>query len=397
MLPAARRKGGWNRMGKEQTKKIIWLMCVGAALLAAALHVEQIGGLLFHLWGMILPVVVGAVMAFVLNVPMRGFEGLLARLNRKKQRLSENRIRFISMWLTLISLLLVIVFVAILAIPEVIASLKSLFTGIQQAIPGIIAFAEEHIDSDWLTEEVFNLDALQEALSDENIKNMIVSITNGAYDIAGKALTIATTTLGNVLSVSMSLIVAIYMMLSKKKLGMQARKLLYAYLKEEHADKVCEVGRLVNATYAKFLSGQCVEAFIVAVLLFIAFTVFQLPYASLIGVLAAVLSFIPYIGSWIACAVGALLICIISPWKAVLSVAVYQVVQFLEGKLIYPRVVGRSVGLPPIYTLLAALLGGSLFGIVGIIFFIPFVAVVYALVRDHADSRLEKKGKKIEE
>ena len=175
---------------------------------------EQIGGLLFHLWGMILPVVVGAVMAFVLNVPMRGFEGLLARLNRKKQRLSENRIRFISMWLTLISLLLVIVFVAILAIPEVIASLKSLFTGIQQAIPGIIAFAEEHIDSDWLTEEVFNLDALQEALSDENIKNMIVSITNGAYDIAGKALTIATTTLGNVLSVSMSLIVAIYMMLS---------------------------------------------------------------------------------------------------------------------------------------------------------------------------------------
>jgi predicted PurR-regulated permease PerM len=297
MLPAARRKGGWNRMGKEQTKKIIWLMCVGAALLAAALHVEQIGGLLFHLWGMILPVVVGAVMAFVLNVPMRGFEGLLARLNRKKQRLSENRIRFISMWLTLISLLLVIVFVAILAIPEVIASLKSLFTGIQQAIPGIIAFAEEHIDSDWLTEEVFNLDALQEALSDENIKNMIVSITNGAYDIAGKALTIATTTLGNVLSVSMSLIVAIYMMLSKKKLGMQARKLLYAYLKEEHADKVCEVGRLVNATYAKFLSGQCVEAFIVAVLLFIAFTVFQLPYASLIGVLAAVLSFIPYIGS----------------------------------------------------------------------------------------------------
>ena len=343
-------------------RRIVLLMGIGAALFAAALHVEKIGGLLLNVWGMILPVVIGAVMAFVLNVPMRGFEGLFARLNRKRQRLSENRIRFISMWLTLISLLLVIVFVAILAVPEVIASLKSLFAGIQQAVPEIIAFAEEHIDSEWLTEEVFNLDALQEALSDENIKSMIVSITNGAYDIA-----------------------------------MQARKLLYAYLKEEHADRVCEVGRLVNATYAKFLSGQCVEAFIVAVLLFIAFTVFQLPYASLIGVLAAVLSFIPYIGSWIACAVGALLICIISPWKAVLSVVVYQVVQFLEGKLIYPRVVGRSVGLPPVYTLLAALLGGSLFGIVGIIFFIPFVAVVYVLVRDHADSRLKKKGKKIEE
>ena len=384
-------------MEKERMKKTILLMGIGAALLALALHVEEIGGLLGSVWGMILPAVIGAVMAFVLNVPMRGFEGLLGRLNRKKQRLSENRIRFLSMWLTLISLVLVIVFVAILAIPEVVASLKSLLSGVQQAIPDIIAFAQKHIDSKWVTEELLDLEELQEKLSDENIMKMIVSISNGAYDIAGRALTIATSTLGSILSISMSLIVAIYMLLSKKKLGMQTRKLLYAYLKEEHADKVCDVGRLVNATYAKFLSGQCVEAFIIAILLFVVFTLCRLPYASLIGVLAAVLSFIPYIGSWIACAIGALLICIISPWKAVLSVVVYQVVQFLEGKLIYPRVVGRSVGLPPIYTLLAALLGGNLFGIVGIIFFIPFVAVVYALVRDHADGRLKRKGKKIEE
>ncbi|MCM1537103.1 MAG: AI-2E family transporter [bacterium] len=378
-------------------KRTVLLMCIGAALLAAALHVESIGGLLNRVWGMILPAVIGAVMAFVLNVPMRGFEGLLGKLNRKKQRLSESRIRFFSMWLTLISLVLVIVFVLILAVPEIVASLKSLFTGIQRAIPDIIAFAEKHIDSEWVNEELLSLNTLQEKLSDENITKMIVSISNGAYDIAGRALTIATSTLGSILSISMSLIVAIYMLLSKKKLGMQTRKLLYAYLKKEHADKVCSVGRLVNATYAKFLSGQCVEAFIIAILLFVVFTLFRLPYASLVGVLAAVLSFIPYIGSWIACAIGALLICIISPWKALLSVVVYQVVQFLEGKLIYPRVVGRSVGLPPIYTLLAALLGGNLFGIVGIIFFIPFVAVVYALVRDHADSRLAEKDMKIEE
>lgn len=378
-------------------RKIVLLMCVGAALFAMALHVGEIGALFGRVWGMILPAVIGAVMAFVLNVPIRGFEGLIGRLNRKKQRLSENKIRFISMWLTLISLVLVIIFVLILAVPEIIASLKSLFQGIQQAVPDMIDFEKKNIDSKWLTEEVLDLDALQEQLTDENIKKMIVSISNGAYDLVGRVLTIATSTLGTILSISMSLIVAIYMMLSKKKLAMQTKKLLYAYLKEEHADKVCGVGRLINATYAKFLSGQCVEAFIIAILLFIAFSLFRLPYASLIGVLAAVLSFIPYIGSWIACIIGALLICIISPWKAVLSVVVYQVVQFLEGKLIYPRVVGRSVGLPPIYTLLAALLGGNLFGIVGIIFFIPFVAVVYALVRDSADSRLQKKGKKIEE
>ena len=132
-------------------------------------------------------------------------------------------------------------------------------------------------------------------------------------------------------------------------------------------------------------------AFIIAILLFIVFTLCRLPYASLIGVLAGVLSFIPYIGSWAACAIGALLILIIDPWKALLSVIVYQIVQFLEGQLIYPRVVGSSVGLPPLYTLLAALLGGKLFGIVGVIFFIPLVAVVYVLVKEATNKRLKEK------
>ena len=254
-------------MEKQRIRKIVLLMCIGAALLAMALHVGEIGGLLGRVWGMILPAVVGAVMAFVLNVPMRGFERLLGRLNRKKNRLSENKIRFISLWLTLISFVLVIVFVLSLVVPEIAASLKSLFAGIQQAIPDVIAFAKEHIDSEWLKEELLELDSLQEKLSGENITKMIVSISNGAYDIAGTALSIATSTIGSIMSIGMSLIVAIYMLLGKKKLGMQTRKLLYAYLKKEHADKVCDVGRLTSATYAKFLSGQCVEAFIIAILL----------------------------------------------------------------------------------------------------------------------------------
>ncbi|MDD3241103.1 MAG: AI-2E family transporter, partial [Lachnospira sp.] len=190
----------------------------------------------------------------------------------------------------------------------------------------------------------------------------------------------------------MSFIIAIYMLLYKKKLGAQTRKVLYAYCNEKVADKLCHVGQLINDSYAKFLSGQFIEAFIIAILLFIAFTIFRLPYAALIAVLAAVLSFIPYIGSLSACVIGAILILFISPWQAILSVVVFQVVQFLEGQFIYPHVVGNSVGLPAFYTLLAALLGGSLFGIVGIIFFIPFFAVIYTLVKESSAARLAKKG-----
>ncbi len=376
----------------KEKKTIVTLLCIGALLLAAALHVESIGALLGRLWGLLLPIVIGAVMAFVLNVPMRGYEELIGRLSRKRKgKLSESRIRLISMWLTLLSLLLVIVFVGILAVPEIVESFKSLFAGIRDVIPDIIQFAQKHVDSEWVTKELLDLENLQKKISDIDIRNVIVSISNGAYDVVGRAVSLASSTLGNLMSFSMSLFVAIYMLLGKKKLAYQVKKLLYAYLKKEHADRLCRIGALVNTTYAKFLSGQCVEAFIIAILLFVVFTVCRLPYASLIGVLAGVLSFIPYIGSWIACLVGALLILIISPWKALLSIVVYQLVQFLEGKLIYPRVVGSAVGLPPLYTMVAALLGGKLFGIVGIIFFIPLVAVVYALVKESANRRLEEK------
>ena len=130
--------------------------------------------------------------------------------------------------------------------------------------------------------------------------------------------------------------------------------------------------------------------------MFIAFTIFRLPYANLIAVLTAVLSFIPYIGAFASCGIGALLIIMVDPWQALLSIVVYQVVQFIENQFIYPRVVGGSVGLAPLWTLSAALIGGNLFGVVGMIFAIPITAVLYVLIKDDVNQRLEKKNVKIQ-
>ena len=138
-----------------------------------------------------------------------------------------------------------------------------------------------------------------------------------------------------------------------------------------------------------FFSGQCIEAVILGLLIFIAFTVFRLPYANLIAVLTAILSFIPYIGAFASCFIGALLIVMVDPWKGLLSIVVYQVVQFIENQFIYPRVVGKSVGLSPLYTLVAAMIGGKLFGIIGIIFFIPLTAVIIELVKEDACRRIQ--------
>ena len=185
--------------------------------------------------------------------------------------------------------------------------------------------------------------------------------------------------------------------------------MIYAHLSKNHADKICYISSLVNETYSKFFSGQCIEAVILGLLIFIAFTVFRLPYANLIAVLTAILSFIPYIGAFASCFIGALLIVMVDPWKGLLSIVVYQVVllvdpvlavrclivylavQFIENQFIYPRVVGGSVGLAPLWTLSAALIGGNLFGAIGMIFAIPVTAVLYVLLKDDANRRLQRK------
>ena len=207
----------------------------------------------------------------------------------------------------------------------------------------------------------------------------------------GKVVDATTSAFGVAMNVMMGFIIAIYVLLSKVSLTRQCKKMIYAHLSKNHADKICYISSLVNETYSKFFSGQCIEAVILGLLIFIAFTVFRLPYANLIAVLTAILSFIPYIGAFASCFIGALLIVMVDPWKGLLSIVVYQVVQFIENQFIYPRVVGGSVGLAPLWTLSAALIGGNLFGAIGMIFAIPVTAVLYVLLKDDANRRLQRK------
>ena len=149
---------------------------------------------------------------------------------------------------------------------------------------------------------------------------------------------------------------------------------------------------LARNTYTKFLSGQCVEAIILGLLMFCAFSLLRLPYAGIVSMLASVCAFIPYFGAFLSCGIGVFLTAISSPPQAIVCLFVYISVQFVENQFIYPRVVGTSVGLSPLWTLLAAMAGGKLMGLIGIIFFIPLTAVIYTLVRENTTQKLEKKG-----
>lgn len=195
-----------------------------------------------------------------------------------------------------------------------------------------------------------------------------------------------------IITAAFGLITGIYIILGKERVCRHARKLVQAYLKPAWAEYIFHVIRTFSRSFANFLSGQCTEAVILGTLMFLAFTIFKLPYGSLVGVLTAVCAIIPYVGAFLSGGISVILALLISPALAVRCLIVYVIVQFIENQLIYPRVVGSSVGLPPLYTLIAAMIGGKLFGIMGIIFFIPLMAVVVELVKEDAEKRLSRRG-----
>ena len=186
-------------------------------------------------------------------------------------------------------------------------------------------------------------------------------------------------------------IFSIYILLQKEKLGRQAKQVLYALLPMEKADRALEIAKLTEKTFSSFLSGQCLEAVILGCLFVIAMTLFKMPYALLVGVLIGLTALIPIVGAFIGCIVGALLIALTDPIQALVFVALFLVLQQIEGNLIYPHVVGSSVGLPSIWVLAAVSIGGSLMGIGGMLLFIPLCSVVYALFREYVKGRLKEK------
>ncbi len=361
-------------------KKLLLLVAFGVALFAALLNFTSVISYAGKVFAIFLPIFVGLIIAFVLNVPMKAFENLLRRIFKKKDfKHKEKLISVLSLVLTLLAIVVVVVLAATLAVPEIVSSVKRIYAQIQAKLPEFIAMLNSYnIDTTKITDFAKNI----------NINSFLSTITTGAGSILSSVWGFATTTVSGVSTTIFAIVISIYVLLDKKALANHVKKLMYAFLKKETTEKLCEVGALSVETYSKFLSGQTIEAVILGVLIFISFSIFRLPYAALIAFLTSFFAFVPYVGAFASCAIGAFLILLDSPDKVLTCIIVYLVVQFVENQFIYPHVVGSSVGLSPLWTLMAAIIGGNLFGIVGIIFFIPLAAVLYTLLQGHVNKKL---------
>ncbi len=364
-------------------KKLKQYLFIGAALVALFAIFMNFGtvlGFLGDFISLVLPIIAGTILALFINVPVNAFERWLTKLfSHFKRRPSAKAIRAISFVITLICIALVIFFVMTLLIPEVIASSKSLYKQIEERIKYIKGL---ETTNEWV----------DKYLSKINLDSVIKGITSSADVLVTNVVGVVSSTVNIVVTAAFGIIISIYITLSKDKICRNLKAITRAYLKPKHSDFLIRFSRMFSESFSKFLSGQCAEAVILGVLMFLAFTVFRLPYGLLVGVLTTVCALIPYIGAFISCAISVFLILIIDPTLAIRCIIVYLVVQFVENQLIYPRVVGSSVGLSPFYTLLAALIGGKLFGILGIIFFIPLTAVILELIKEDADKRLDAQG-----
>ena len=371
----------WN---KENRKGLLLVICGGVAFYCALQNLPAVLAACGWVLGILTPFLLGAAIAFILNVPMRAIERHLYPGTKRGAALR----RPLSLVLTLVAVIGVLVLASCVIGPGVKDAVKSIasqapaaFERLQEQLIGLEQYLPQI--EDW----VQNLSIDWKSLSQKAIQ--LAQSWGGSLLYTGGGLMVGV--VSGVSTFVIALIFSFYILLQKEKLARQGRQVFYALLPLKAADRVLEILRLTDWTFSGFLSGQCLEACILGTMFVVAMTLFRMPYALLVGVLIALTALIPIVGAFIGCVVGALLIAITDPWKALMFVVLFLVLQQIEGNLIYPHVVGSSVGLPSIWVLAAVTLGGKLMGVAGMLFFIPLCSVLYALFRGYVKDRLAKK------
>ena len=375
------------KIDKSVLKKL-FVLAAGCILFAWLVLDTARATVMFRtVWNLISPFVVGAGIAFVFNVPMRAIERQLADIRRAGFR------RAISIVLTILCLVLIIMFVFEMLIPQIRLTVASLSQTIPVFVEGLAAklmvMMQDHPDMRAWVQDSLKLESLD---WNSILTETLGFLSNQVSTVMGSAVSVIGSVTGAIINTVVSIAFSIYCLARKEILARQGRRLLYSLVSEQHADQVIRVLRLTNSTFSNFISGQCLEACILGCLFAVAMTIFKMPYISLVSVVIAVTALIPVVGAFVGCILGAFFILVNNPLQALTFVIMFLIIQQLENNLIYPRVVGTSIGLPGMWVLVAVTVGGDLMGVGGMLLMIPLTSVIYALLREFTDKRLAERG-----
>lgn len=340
--------------------------------------IEVLGSIL----SVMAPVIGGGVIAFIVYLPMQQYIKLLKKCGIKKKNLIEG----FSYFLAVISLVAVVALLLVIIIPE----LGHTFNMLSESVPNAYAKAEawviEHFPDmkDWVTSLEIDWGGI--------FQNAAAFITGGVADVFGTTFNVVSVVIGGLYNSLMAIIISIYLLFNRERLGSQISRTFKAYIPAKAYEFIMKVGRLSNDAFSKYIIGKGIDAFVIGSMTFAGMAILQFPYAAMISVIVGVTAMIPIIGGYIGIAVGALLILLTSPIQALWFVVFMIVLQTFEGNVIYPKIMGSSVGLPAVWIIIAITVGGGMFGFIGMLVAVPVMSVIYDLIEESVNNRLAAKA-----
>ena len=374
-------------LNKENTKRILVLVLFSGFLFWSLSHISTIVNSIGDTLSIATPFILGLCFSFIMNVLLRPIEKIWDRYLGNKS--SSKFKRPICLLLT-ISIIIGSIFILLfIVVPEVQESASMIVDMFPQYM---IQIEQWWLDvSAFLNESGVILPQLEFDMNEFG-KIFETYLKDGGYNFIGKAFDFTTSIFTVIFNVVLGLVFSFYILGQKEKLGGQVKKVLFAYFSHEKANKTLHFFSLTDRVFTNFTAGQLTESIIIGVLCFIGMIVFRIPYAPAISVLVGFTALIPVFGAFFGTAIGAFLILMVSPIKAFWFVVYIIVLQQMEGDIIYPKVVGKSVGLPSIWVLVAVTLGGSAYGILGMLLSVPIVSILYYIIKQKTDQRLKEKG-----
>ena len=372
----------------RKTIRNIFLGVLGCIVLYWLLfNADRVRSVFGFVENMIAPFAVGAGLAFVINVPMRFIENKLLRFDKPGLR------RGLAILLTFSIFTFVLIMVVKLLLPQLASTVETLV----EKLPGFVLGIKDRVEiflndnpqiMDWVISntDFENLDWMS------YVEKLLTWFSESVSALVGSAFAAIGGIFSAVFNAVISFVFAMYCLFRKETLARQGKKLMYAFLPEKFCDESVRILRLTATTFSNFISGQCLEALILGAMFAVAMLIFRMPYVPLVSVLIAVTALVPIVGAFVGCALGAFFILVDDPLKAVWFVVMFLIIQQIEGNVVYPKVVGKSVGLPGMWVLLAVAVGGNLMGVAGMFIMIPLVSVLYTLLREVTNRRLDKRG-----
>ena len=379
-------------IGKDTLKKLT-LILFGAIAFGWCINNYKIFfGIIGTIWGYVFPFALGGCFAFLINIPMRQIEKQTTRLckklkHNKSKEPSKSLIRGFSIAITLLIFFGIVSALTAVIIPQISDAVLSL----KKAVPMLSELVKN--SNEWVSQ---NLPLLEEQIGELNmdltgIMTKVSTLLQTLGErVINSSISVATSVFSGVVNFFLALVFAVYILFSKEALGKQFNAIIRAFFKKEYATKTFFFLRIVDRTFTKFFTGQCLEACILGLMFLVGMTVLRFPYAAMISALVCVTALIPIFGAFIACFIGAFLMIVNNPIQAVWFVIFFLVMQQIEGNFVYPRVMGNSIGLPSLWVLLAVTIGGNMMGILGMLIFIPIFSVIYTLINLTVESKLKR-------